>query len=366
MSGQTPMFARYDDRHHQQMELLDRRHVAGKGMKRVRKRKNEHHQECLGCQAKETPEWRKGPMGPRTLCNACGLLYAKLTKRKQQEAEAAAKASGRPAEEIVRDREESPGSKQASLEALRAELNLANGLRNRSMSTSMVGNSGSGGIEAGPSRAGYGPDTRGAMGSGHYVPPDSYAPHPRSTPFAHYAPQQQQELHDAHMQHRLGNHPPPSGYPHGHAHVGHAHPSAHDISVLPMRQGSGTGVITSGPSRLAVAERLHHRGRAHTLGQVDHFDAAARRQAHHVDSRYGHLSAPHTAAGEVYRRPVSPLGSGVGGMTAPQSGPARDRRPVSGSWAPALPLPHHHQQSGTTPLPPPQHGESYRRHHPYH
>lgn len=70
-------------------------------------------------------------MGPRTLCNACGLLYAKLTKRKLQEAEAAAKASGKTAEEIVREREESPGAKQASLEALRAELNLANGMRNR-------------------------------------------------------------------------------------------------------------------------------------------------------------------------------------------------------------------------------------------
>lgn len=124
-----------DSRHQQQMDLLDRRRLAGKGMKRVRKRKNEHHQECLGCQAKETPEWRKGPMGPRTLCNACGLLYAKLTKRKQQEAEAAARASGKSAEDIVREREESPGAKQASLEALRAELNLANGLRNRPTSS---------------------------------------------------------------------------------------------------------------------------------------------------------------------------------------------------------------------------------------
>jgi hypothetical protein len=26
----------------------------------------------------ETPEWRRGPLGPRTLCNACGLIYAKL------------------------------------------------------------------------------------------------------------------------------------------------------------------------------------------------------------------------------------------------------------------------------------------------
>lgn len=134
-SGMPPAYYG-DGQHQQQMELLDRRRLAGKGMKRVRKRKNEHHQECLGCQAKETPEWRKGPMGPRTLCNACGLLYAKLTKRKQQEAEAAAKASGKTAEEIVREREESPGAKQASLEALRAELNLVNGMRNRPSSSS--------------------------------------------------------------------------------------------------------------------------------------------------------------------------------------------------------------------------------------
>ncbi|KAG1054543.1 hypothetical protein G6F46_002166 [Rhizopus delemar] len=28
---------------------------------------------CQSCQSTETPEWRKGPFGPRTLCNACGL-----------------------------------------------------------------------------------------------------------------------------------------------------------------------------------------------------------------------------------------------------------------------------------------------------
>lgn len=26
---------------------------------------------CRGCGATETPEWRRGPLGPRTLCNAC-------------------------------------------------------------------------------------------------------------------------------------------------------------------------------------------------------------------------------------------------------------------------------------------------------
>jgi hypothetical protein len=30
---------------------------------------------CRGCGATETPEWRRGPLGPRTLCNACVSLF---------------------------------------------------------------------------------------------------------------------------------------------------------------------------------------------------------------------------------------------------------------------------------------------------
>lgn len=37
---------------------------------------------CHSCNISETPEWRRGPEGARTLCNACGLHFAKLTKRK--------------------------------------------------------------------------------------------------------------------------------------------------------------------------------------------------------------------------------------------------------------------------------------------
>ncbi|KAL1925802.1 uncharacterized protein VTP21DRAFT_685 [Calcarisporiella thermophila] len=33
--------------------------------------------ECFNCHCTETPEWRRGPQGPKTLCNACGLRYAK-------------------------------------------------------------------------------------------------------------------------------------------------------------------------------------------------------------------------------------------------------------------------------------------------
>ncbi|XP_050382031.1 GATA transcription factor 9-like [Argentina anserina] len=30
---------------------------------------------CLHCASEKTPQWRTGPMGPKTLCNACGVRY---------------------------------------------------------------------------------------------------------------------------------------------------------------------------------------------------------------------------------------------------------------------------------------------------
>ncbi|KAI3729760.1 hypothetical protein L6452_18426 [Arctium lappa] len=30
---------------------------------------------CLHCATDKTPQWRSGPMGPKTLCNACGVRY---------------------------------------------------------------------------------------------------------------------------------------------------------------------------------------------------------------------------------------------------------------------------------------------------
>lgn len=36
---------------------------------------------CVHCGENSTPEWRRGPYGNRTLCNACGLFYRKLIKK---------------------------------------------------------------------------------------------------------------------------------------------------------------------------------------------------------------------------------------------------------------------------------------------
>ncbi|GAA5888263.1 hypothetical protein JCM16303_005321 [Sporobolomyces ruberrimus] len=43
---------------------------------------------CRDCGTVDSPEWRKGPDGPKSLCNACGLRYAKLVS-KNKKAEAA-------------------------------------------------------------------------------------------------------------------------------------------------------------------------------------------------------------------------------------------------------------------------------------
>ncbi|KAK0546573.1 hypothetical protein OC846_001127 [Tilletia horrida] len=38
---------------------------------------------CQACNGSDTPEWRRGPGGARTLCNACGLHWAKLNRKRE-------------------------------------------------------------------------------------------------------------------------------------------------------------------------------------------------------------------------------------------------------------------------------------------
>ena len=67
-----------------------------------RVRKNDRNRICTSCGTTNSPEWRKGPSGIKTLCNACGLRYSRAQSRKakkaqkeaQQAAAAAAGAAG--------------------------------------------------------------------------------------------------------------------------------------------------------------------------------------------------------------------------------------------------------------------------------
>lgn len=37
---------------------------------------------CSQCRTQTTPVWRAGPEGPKTLCNACGVRYMKIARKK--------------------------------------------------------------------------------------------------------------------------------------------------------------------------------------------------------------------------------------------------------------------------------------------
>ncbi|KAI9018577.1 putative white collar 2 protein [Phycomyces nitens] len=50
--------------------------------KKRKKHKGSDEFVCADCGTTTSPEWRKGPHGPKTLCNACGLRWAKKNKKK--------------------------------------------------------------------------------------------------------------------------------------------------------------------------------------------------------------------------------------------------------------------------------------------
>ncbi|PHT88832.1 hypothetical protein T459_10938 [Capsicum annuum] len=48
---------------------------ASKAPSRKRENVEVPGRKCLHCASDKTPQWRTGPMGPKTLCNACGVRY---------------------------------------------------------------------------------------------------------------------------------------------------------------------------------------------------------------------------------------------------------------------------------------------------
>ncbi|KAK1081709.1 white collar 2 type of transcription factor, partial [Friedmanniomyces endolithicus] len=60
--------------------LLDRDGEVAKKEKKKLKVADEYV--CANCGALDSPEWRRGPKGPKTLCNACGLRWAKKEKKR--------------------------------------------------------------------------------------------------------------------------------------------------------------------------------------------------------------------------------------------------------------------------------------------
>ncbi|KAF8605817.1 hypothetical protein BDV93DRAFT_604844 [Ceratobasidium sp. AG-I] len=89
-----------------------------------KKRERKGATQCASCQATSTPEWRRGPLGPRTLCNACGLVYAKLMKKRAKEDKLSpAESPRRPrpkgkARQVTEESEEEKGTELGSDDAL--------------------------------------------------------------------------------------------------------------------------------------------------------------------------------------------------------------------------------------------------------
>ncbi|KDP39718.1 hypothetical protein JCGZ_02738 [Jatropha curcas] len=59
-------------------ENLEQEKVVAKESLRILENSNGQQQQprrCSHCLAQRTPQWRAGPLGPKTLCNACGVRY---------------------------------------------------------------------------------------------------------------------------------------------------------------------------------------------------------------------------------------------------------------------------------------------------
>ena len=78
--GTSPALIRGDAGIHIPVDKADpRQSYADKKHKKV---KSADEYVCTDCGTLDSPEWRKGPNGPKTLCNACGLRWAKKEKKK--------------------------------------------------------------------------------------------------------------------------------------------------------------------------------------------------------------------------------------------------------------------------------------------
>ncbi|OHE96241.1 hypothetical protein CORC01_08459 [Colletotrichum orchidophilum] len=68
-----------------EQQLASRSHAGDRGSPPGRRnRRKTIDFSCHKCHRVDTPEWRPGPDGPSTLCNVCGLIYAKRERKKQE------------------------------------------------------------------------------------------------------------------------------------------------------------------------------------------------------------------------------------------------------------------------------------------
>ncbi len=71
----------YDTNDNGNMYYANKRKTADFTARYVKRRRIIPPGKCHSCGTADTPEWRKGPDGPKTLCNSCGLQWVKMSKR---------------------------------------------------------------------------------------------------------------------------------------------------------------------------------------------------------------------------------------------------------------------------------------------
>jgi hypothetical protein len=71
------------------VNVVDDEVEEGQKKKKLKKLHSADQYVCVTCGRTDSPEWRKGPSGPKTLCNACGLRWAKQMRRTDDPADGA-------------------------------------------------------------------------------------------------------------------------------------------------------------------------------------------------------------------------------------------------------------------------------------
>ncbi|RYP72464.1 hypothetical protein DL770_007966 [Monosporascus sp. CRB-9-2] len=74
----------------QSVSSSKRVHLTPEAEQRSKGHNSDSKRACQRCGRTDTPEWRTGPEGRKTLCNVCGLLYAKQRGRSRKSTEAVA------------------------------------------------------------------------------------------------------------------------------------------------------------------------------------------------------------------------------------------------------------------------------------
>lgn len=195
---------------------------------------------CAACGATDTPEWRRGPDGARTVCNACGLHYSKLVKREKLQ-------GGPPITiEVLRSSVALPGGGLEIDE--QHPQQPRSGEATQGSSTTRPGHSISMGEHDNRSvPPGYGHAHGGDARHGHWDPLP-HSPYQRQGPQYHHQPlHQQKQSHNyqhSHQSHLSSHHLPP---PHAHREHEDEHDGRRRASVAGLIGSSSSNKHTDSP-----------------------------------------------------------------------------------------------------------------------